>query len=102
MNSVNWGLMYQMNIDEANTFFEENILEIIDKMAPLVKIQPKKQHCAWITRTTKDLMNLRDLTREQARTTKDQQKWNDYKALRNRCSVQNHQEATRVGGWRPP
>ena len=54
LEKVDWTPLYSdNNPDTAYYFLESKILNILDKMAPIIKIQPCKKSKSWISQETK-------------------------------------------------
>ena len=68
-----------------NTIFEEKILEILNKLAPLKKFQKRKQSRNWVSEKMKDDMRLRDQLRQKAKASNRQDDWQMYRNSRNKC-----------------
>ena len=84
LESVDWTEIYSIeNVDLASDFLESRVVEILDEMCPQNTIQYRKECKSWLSDDTKDMMNIRDETRERARVTKDAEEWKNYKSQRN-------------------
>ena len=70
-------------MDLANDFLESKIVGILDKMCPYKTVQYRNDCKNWLTDDTKMKMITRDITRERARQSGDQEQWSRYKVLRN-------------------
>ena len=55
-------------------------------MAPVKKYQVRPKYAPWLTNTTKDLMNERDLAQKRAAKSGDSDDWKEFKRLRNRIN----------------
>ena len=87
IKKINWEPMYHFReIDPAITFFQENVLQIYNKMAPMKKIQPRKRNSNWVTFLTREKMLLRDQKHFLATSTQKNEDWLDYRILRNLCT----------------
>ena len=64
----------------------DEIRNILDVVAPVKNIQPRRNYINWIDHNLKDLMNDRDNKREVARTTGEPADWQDYRRTRNICT----------------
>ena len=70
-------------MDLANDFFESRVVGILDDLCPFKTIQHRKECKSWLTDDTKDMMTIRDNTRERARETDDAAAWKSYRSQRN-------------------
>ena len=87
INKINWSELYHFaDIDLAYSFFEEKILSIYNKMAPMGKVQPRKRNSNWLSKDTRTKMVLRDSSHKKATISKNVDDWNYYKNLKNQCS----------------
>ena len=87
IKTINWSQMYKMDdLNLAYNFFEEQILSILDNMAPIKTIQPRKNPNNWVSTKTKELIKNRDQWREVARLSNQQEAWSKYRNLRNQCN----------------
>ena len=73
------------NIDLVNTFIQESILTVLDKLAPVKLVQPNSKQKSWVTQETREEIEKRDKTREQARITQEDVWWDKYRKQRNKC-----------------
>ena len=74
------------SLEEANYNFQEKFLQVLEKMAPLRKIQPRSQKNGWISSATRAKMVRRDQVRNSAMISSLQEEWNLYKELRNQVN----------------
>ena len=80
----NWDEIYEIDdVDLANDFLESKVVGILDKMCPYKTVQHRTESKNWLTDTTKLKMLTRDVTRERARQSGDQELWSLYKVQRN-------------------
>ena len=87
LNNKNWDILYSTeDPDVAYSILEENICEVLNRVAPIIKIQPSNKNKSWITKETRDKFEIRDKLRETAARTKDPNDWELYKVQRNACS----------------
>ena len=75
------------SLNDKYNFLETELLNILNVMAPLKKIQPRKNVSNWITEETRRSMRIRDIAREIASNTQRPDDWLSYKILRNRCNT---------------
>ena len=84
MRTKNWHDIYDIeDVDLAYNFFESRVVNILDEMCPFRTIQYRSEHKPWLSDDTKDMMSIRDDTRELARRTKDEAVWKTYRSQRN-------------------
>ena len=68
----NWSDIYDIsNVDLANNFLESRVVAILDKLCPFKTIQHRTECKSWLSDDTKDMMSIRDNTRERARVAND-------------------------------
>ena len=88
ISEIYWETMYKMkDINIAYDYFDNAVVNILDELAPMCKIQPRRRVTNWISEETRKCMLLRDLTRETSRKHKVQDDWNLYRRLRNKCNT---------------
>ena len=79
--------MYKLDkVELANSYFEEKLLEVLDKLAPIVKYQPRRKINNWLSKTTREKMTLRDLALETASKHHQTEDWKLYRRLKNKCN----------------
>ncbi len=87
VSMIDWDVMYNMtDIDVANSYFEDNILKILNEMAPITKFQPRIKVNNWLMKEAREKMRLRDLARETAAKHQQRDDWKLYRKLRNKCT----------------
>ena len=91
--AINWDTMYSMeDLNTANSFFESEILSILDQLAPMKVSQVRGNHKSWITKDSRDLMAARDLARRKAQQSQLPEDWLNYRQLGNCCSAKCKQD----------
>ena len=80
------------NVDIACHSFEEKFLEILDDLAPMRKVQPRKQRSDWVSPETKTLMVRRNEARDSAVASSQPEDWVTYRSLRNLCNLRVKQD----------
>ena len=86
--SVNWiPVMTATNVNDALNIFNIIVKFIFDKHAPYTTKRSKSRPCQWVTDDIKNGMNERDRILRKARKYNNQNDWNDYKTMRNRCNI---------------
>ena len=89
IGNINWEKLYECtNIDVANAIFEEEILNILNVAAPMIKSQPQKTPSNWVSDETRNFMALRDLAKDIASKSQNANDWNLYRRLRNKCTLE--------------
>ena len=69
LEEVNWVDIYEIeDTDLAYDFLESNVVKILDEMCPFRTVQFRSKHKPWLTDDTKDMMSIRDDTREMSKT----------------------------------
>ena len=80
----NWEEIYNItNVDLANDFFESRVVGILDDMCPYKTVQYRTEVKTWLSDETKEMMMIRDTTRERARGSDDADEWKLYRSQRN-------------------
>ena len=75
------------NIDDAYAIFEEKVQECIEREAPMRIVQPRKNFKEWMNDDTRNIIKERDTAREKARLSQLDADWNNFKVIRNRCTL---------------
>ena len=84
LESENWSEIYKISdVDLANDFLESRVVAILDELCPFKTIQYRTECKSWLSDDTKDMMNIRDNTRERARVANDAELWTSYRSQRN-------------------
>ena len=87
LSMLDWSNFYQTeNLDKMNTIFEENVLSVLEKVAPMKLTQLRKNHRNWVDQELKNLMLTRDSLREHARLADSQDLWRNYRRTKNECT----------------
>ena len=80
----NWTDIYELeNVDLAYDFLESKVVGILDELCPLKTIQFRTECKSWLSDNTKDMMKIRDNTRERARESDELDTWKVYRSQRN-------------------
>ena len=74
------------DLDEINHIFEEKVLEVLDKIAPMKVIQRRRKFRNWLSDKFKVRMTERDTLRLVARRTGNREDWQSYSTSRNKCA----------------
>ena len=73
-------------MDVASHMFETKYLTILEEMAPMRKFQSRRRKTSWISDTTKNMMISRDIARDAAVASSQEEDWELYRNLRNCCN----------------
>ena len=88
LSRKNWNRIYDFeNPELAYNYLEENILEVLDRLIPVKKIQTMQRNKIEIKPETKELTVERDLARNKAAATNLPEDWDTYKVIRNRSTA---------------
>ena len=80
---TSWWELYSCDDPEyAVEIFTRKLNVILDEMAPIRKFQVRPKYAPWLTNSTKELMNERDLAQKRAACTGDSEDWKEFKQLR--------------------
>ena len=78
-----WEVYSCNDVDLAVDIFTKKLTDILDKMAPVKKVQIKTRYATWVSDATKERMETRNLAQETASLTGLAEDWDQYKMLRN-------------------
>ena len=82
---IDWSpLLRSEDLDFANNYLEQKLLQILDMMAPTKSYQSRKNPTNWLDKETIELMRLRDVQRQKAKSSDSQDDWTEFKRQRNR------------------
>ena len=85
------------NINDKVTIFENYMNDILDKFAPFKTFTVKKpNHTPWIDGNIRKMMDFRDSLKNEFNVTGDQDKFDAYKAERNRVTSARRQAQSRM------
>ena len=83
---LDWsGYFESRDIDHINNIFEQNILSVLNIVAPVKFIQSRENFRSWVTAEVKEELKSRNRLRELARRTDIAEDWNVYRSARNKC-----------------
>jgi len=89
LHQINW---YRLNlipfIDDAWHFVYTELLNVINKHAPWTTVKVKGSHLPWVNGDLINLFKQRDRAWHKFRRTKHTADWEEYKRLRNNCTMQ--------------
>ena len=84
VRQIKWLEIYMSdNVNEAVNLFTHKILNILNDMAPMRKIQIRKRYNPWVSEETIGLIKLRNNAHITATESCIEEDWNTYKQLRN-------------------
>ena len=87
LSEIDWTPFWNTdNLDQKNTFFEENVGRVLQELAPLKNSQVRKNYKNWVDDDLKISMRERDCQRETAKISDSQEDWMLYRKMRNQCS----------------
>ena len=87
IGKINWDEYYrETDVNLLNDMLENTIRGALDELAPMKGFQQRKGHVNWMNNDLKEMMKMRDDSREVARRTKRIEDWNDYRKNRNKCN----------------
>ena len=104
LNIVDWTEVYACeDVDMAAEVFGRKFRFVVNKHAPWVKIQAKKNFLPWLSSETKGMMILRDKWKSKAKelgnsreentaTTEESEAWSNYKYYRNKINNRKKDE----------
>lgn len=78
-----WYIINEVNVDTKISIFNNMILSIFDRHAPIKEIRVTKPKAPWMTQGIKISMRQRDLALSQFKRTRSDNDWIRYKQLRN-------------------
>ena len=85
-------ILESQDVNEANSLFEEKLGGIMDECAPMKTVQVRSRYNNWIREDTKKEMRMRDAARVTARHTDLDEDWEEFKRLRNSCTVKQRND----------
>ena len=87
VRNIRWWELYQCeNLNLAVHIFSASLTQILDKMAPVRKIQVRSRFAPWLSSETKTLMRERDYAQSRASESRKTDDISNYKKLRNRVN----------------
>ena len=87
IKKIDWENFYECNnIDVINDIFEQKVGGILEKIAPMKKIQLRQKYANWLDSEIKQKMTERDNMREAAKESDNDNDWRNYKQARNHCT----------------
>ena len=103
---IDWIDFYLCNdINLLNSMFEDRVLKFFEEEAPLNIFQSRHNYKNWLGDELKNYMRMRDMKREQARLSGDNDHWKQYRVMRNSCTKKiktkkNNTTVTSIGHLR--
>ena len=90
---ISWWEVYScQNVDTAVEIFTKKLTDILDKMAPVKKLQIRTRYAPWVSEDTKDRIKERDKAQQAATRSGTKEDWELYKQLRNTVTSQLKKE----------
>ena len=88
LNLTDWISVFNTdNVDVANYELKNKFVKILESEAPMGKIQPRRQRSDWISDEVKNLMKMRDISRNEAVKSSQEEDWKTYREQRNLCNM---------------
>ena len=88
IREISWWELYSCNNpDEAAHIFTRKLSLILDEMAPVRKYQVRRKYAPWLSKSTKELMNERNLAQKRAAKSGKAYEWKSFKKLRNKINA---------------
>ena len=83
---IKWwpGVYSCANASVAADNLNQELSKVLDKWAPIRKVQIRQNYRPWISKETKDLINQRNLAQELASRSNKAEDWQKFKDLRNK------------------
>ena len=101
VGEIDWTeLLETTDVNIANDIFVTKVGGLLDKAAPLRKIQVRNKVVKWISEEAKVMIEQRDEKRAEASRTGDRETWKEFRILKNRCNAKiikdrkNHKKET--------
>ena len=90
---TNWNEVLDENeLNAANKLLEDKVVGIMDRNAPMKITQCRKNYKCYLSEETKSEMKIRDLSREKAKLTDNENDWNEFKIRRNSCTTRQRND----------
>ena len=87
IQALKWFDVYNTSdVNIAVTLLTNKLTLVLDKFAPIRTIQTRSRYAPWLSDTTKLVMGQRDRAQQSAAANQDQEKWREYRNLRNRAT----------------
>ena len=84
VRKISWFDLYMCDdVTEAANYLINTLTCILDKMAPVKKIQVRKKYAPWLSKETKEIIRRRDEAQSKAARSREQDDFRLYKNLRN-------------------
>ena len=84
LGSLDWSkVIYGNDVDKAVAQFNQNVLEILDRHAPLTKKRLRESSPRWVTEELIEAISKRDYLKKIASRTKSDSDWRNFKKQRN-------------------
>ena len=87
IRKISWWKIYSCeDVDLVVKMLSDEITQILDVMAPIKVIQVRTNYAPWLSKSTKDLMKIRDLAQRKASESNDPDDWKQFRKYRNRVT----------------
>ena len=97
LRNIPWEQLYSIkDINEANSWFENHYLEVMNRECPIGVSQPNHKSKQYITPETAALFKQRDSLKEKARISKSVIDWENYKKSRNLCTKEMRKDKDKM------
>ena len=80
------------DVNVAAETLTNKLTGVLDKMAPIKKIQTRTKYAPWLSKETKLLKDKREAAQEQAAQTDNQEDWRVYRGLRNQVTAKSRED----------
>ena len=80
------------NVDNASEILTNKLTEVLDIMAPIKKIQTRKNYVPWLSKETKLLKDKREAAQEKAAETDHPEDWQLFISLRNQVTLKGRED----------
>ena len=88
IRKISWWKIYSCeDVDLVVKMLSDEITQILDVMAPIKVIQVRTNYAPWLSKSTKDLMKIRDLAQRKASESNDPDDWKQFRKYRNRVTT---------------
>ena len=93
IRKIKWLELYLCeNIELAVEIFTEKLSIILNRMAPVRVVQVRSKYAPWVSKETKDLIQLRNDLQKRASTSQSPEDWTHYREVRNQITSKIRKE----------
>ena len=86
------------DVNVAAETLTNKLTGVLDKMAPIKKIQTRTKYAPWLSKETKLLKDKREAAQEQAAQTDNQEDWRVFRGLRNQVTAKSREDKQKWEG----